>query len=269
MKKQIAIGLIMLCLILSVTQATAIRSRGVRGNPYETEDGFFGITFEHHIDIPNYGEVIILTDYASTLNLSAWKITDNKDLVIELRVIDIPDNLSLYVEHMHSDVFLEAELPQWDGILQDVMDDKYHSDLSYGFMINQNYSYSETFSIEGYSEFLTRYHTYYINNYAFTSSTDYRLTEWNLRNRWDVYGTSFRIIYDICFRGNSWPTYETPKFIIEDNIILDLDEGWTDNRGDRADVEAVPNSIPEWMWWAGGIVIVVVVAFFGVLFWKY
>ncbi len=270
MKYRIIAIAILFSLLVLLTPATAIRSRGIRGEPYTTIEGFFGIKFRHQVNIPQFGDVIVETDYSSTINLSSWKITDNKDIVIEMNILSKPNNLSLWVEHMHADVFLESTLETWDGVMQDVMDDKYHSDMSYGFYIDTNYGYSETFSIEGLSQMLTSYHSYY---YAHHSET-YRLKESELISKFKVYGSSFRIIYDIVFRHNSWPEEQTPKFIVEDNIILNLKEGWQGNIGDLEDKPAELDPItkffiwldspwlfylPIWLWLIAIIIVLIIV----------
>jgi len=99
------LALILLLLIPTTQAVVALRSRGIRGEPYTTDAGFFGIKFRHKIDIPNFGEVIVETDYSSTIDLDNWKITDNKDIVIEMQIQSQPSNLSLWVEHMHADTF--------------------------------------------------------------------------------------------------------------------------------------------------------------------
>jgi hypothetical protein len=201
--------------------------RGTRTGSTVYEGDMFGI------EIYNYVSEIglnVTTWYTSTININDWQITDNKDLQLYLNITKQQDNMDIWVEHMHADVFLESTNSYFDGIIQDTMDDKIHSGSAVGFYVNETINYAETFSIEGYSEYLTRYWSYY---YSITESKS-RLSESELREK-GIYGCSFRIIYDIVFRYHGDDPERLSKVIIEDNILLDLNKGFVDNAGDRAD----------------------------------
>lgn len=233
--KVTVICLLLMIIAINTPSAQAFRiGRGQRGTAFTSSEGYFGIFFI--LDAPQLN-IQLKTQYSSTINLSDWKITDNKDLLIDLKVLYQPADIDLWVEHMHADCFLEGTLDTWDGILQDTMDDKIHGTGAIGFYINENQSYSETFSVEGFSQFLTQYWSYYYS-YA---STQVRMTETRLLDK-GVYGVSFRIIYDVCYRYKNDSAEYISKFIVENNIIVDLQEGFKDNEGDKADEPALPTN---------------------------
>lgn len=218
---------------------SAIRSRGVRGVPFTEDNGHFGITFNHDIQLSTELNLNFTTEYTSTLNISAWAITKNKDILIDLKVTDNPNNLLLWIEHMHVDCFVESEWTFVDDWIQDTMDDSYHGANSPGFFINESLSYSETFSVQGRSAELMYYYDYYYTYFDFSYTGNTLFSEENLRKAGRCYGVSFYVVYDVVFRGFSEPADRISKFVIEDNFIVNVKEGnMVDNTGDKADVPA-------------------------------
>lgn len=224
---------------MTLKPASAIRSRGIRGVPFTRANGDFGITFEHYIQMGNNMELNFTTEYTSTLNISAWTILKNKDILIDLQVTSNPDNVLMWIEHMHADCFIESEWTFVDDWMQDSMDDSYHGTDSPGFFINETYSYSETFSVQGRTTELMYYYDYYYEYFDFSYTGNTRFSEENLRKAGRCYGVSFYLVYDIVFRGSNEPADHISKFVIEDNFIVNVLEGsMVDNTGDKADVPA-------------------------------
>jgi hypothetical protein len=218
---------------------SAIRSRGLRGNPFTEANGDFGITFDHDIQMSNEIILNLTTKYTSTLNISAWAITKNKDILIDLQVSENPNNVLLWVEHMHVDCFVESEWTFVDDWIQDTMDDSYHGTDSPGFFINDTFSYSETFSVQGRTPELMYYYDYYYEYFDFSYTGNTLFSEENLRKAGRCYGVSFYVVYDVVLRGQNEPSDRITKFVIEDNFIVNVKDGnMVDNTGDKADVPA-------------------------------
>lgn len=225
--------------LIMTEPVSAIRSRGIRGVSFTKPNGEFGITFDHDIHVSNEIELNLTTEYTSTLNISTWAIVKNKDILIDLQVSSNPNNVLLWIEHMHVDCFVESEWTFVDDWIQDTMDDKYHGDDSPGFFINETYSYSETFSVQGRSSELMYYYDYYYEYFDFSYTGNTRFSEENLRRAGRCYGVSFYVVYDIVFRGRNEPSDRISKFVIEDNFIVNVKEGnMVDNTGDKADIPA-------------------------------
>ncbi len=138
-----------------------------------------------------------------------------------------------------SDCFIESKLTFVDDWFQDTMDDKYHGTDSPGFLINETYSYSETFSVQGRSSELMYFADYFYEYFDFSYAGNTRFSEENLRREGGCYGVSFYVVYNIIFRDRNEPSDHISKFVIEDNYIVNVKErNMVDNTGDKADVPA-------------------------------
>jgi hypothetical protein len=223
----------MVMLMTGTQNVNALRTVPDDGSPIISSDDYWGIRFKHHVNLPQ-GEVELAIEYSTTINPAAWEITDNKDIVIDLTILKQPYNVMLWVEHMYALCTIESTSSGFDGIKQDEMTDKPHF-YGLGFYIDTSVGYSEVFAIEGYSNFLTSSWSYYVGDYGAGQGEEKKLTEKNLRDA-GVYGISFRFVYDINFRGSNQSDHFVSKFIAEDNLILNLDDGsWKDNRGELQD----------------------------------
>lgn len=99
----------------------------------------------------------------------AWTITDRKELYIEIKTENLPDNLSVYIDNIHCDTSIVCSNAIFKGIKQDTMDDHVHSSLLYGFPIDNEHSYFGVNVIEGQnSEFIQGF--MYGNNYYTSGS---------------------------------------------------------------------------------------------------
>lgn len=224
--------LILIFLICGMIVSEVSAPRGVKVSETYYTGSMFGVEIVQNVTIPA-GNISVKTRYTSTINIDNWKITDNKDIQIYLSVLVKPKNIDLWVEHMHCDCFIESTNENngyFDGILQDTMDDKYHSGGVYGFYINETIDYAETFSIEGYSDYLVNYWSYWNTMHETRDALDENDLKW-----YGCYGCSFRIIFDVVFKGTNQSADYLSKFIVEDNLLLDLEKGWVNNEGDQAD----------------------------------
>lgn len=187
-------------------------------------------------------DILFETEYSINTNLPVWRITDNKAIDIKLSVLDDPKNATILIEHLHIDCFIESTKKYFDGVLQDSMDDHIHEGNQAGFFVNENYSYYETFSIEGFNpEFVEQiiiacqmYYGYAVHN----SERPVTISEEKLINDYGVYGTSFIFVYDVLIKYPSEEYFH--KRIITDNIFVYLNGTVMNNPNNRIDEEAQP-----------------------------
>jgi len=191
-----------------------------------------GISFIH--ELPE--NIKIKTSYWSDYDSTTWKITDNKNIWIQLEVLDNPNNLTILIEHLHADCSLEAKRPGLDGILQDTMDDKIHEGDQPGFYVSVDHPYYECFLIEGYSKWLIDGWIFYFSGYGAGGVVEERLTETNVRNR-GVVGSEISVVYDVLIKDPSTGLYY--KYIIHDDFIVYLNGSFEQNLGGTGEKEEV------------------------------
>lgn len=78
-----------------------------------------------------------------------WRVTNDKNLNIEVHTVGLPEGYRVWIDNVHIDTFIEATDPYFNGITQDSMDDRVHSALIMGFPISDATYYSSTNLISG------------------------------------------------------------------------------------------------------------------------
>jgi len=194
------------------------------------------------------GDLVLEAEYNISSNFPDWKITDNKAIDIGVHLVDVTGqyDISVYdvfIEHMHVDCFIESSKYHFDGLLQDSMDDKMHTGTQVGFYISADYSYYETFSIEGTSP--TFVDSLYIA-YGFSGvavgvggSDTFKYSEDILINKYGVYGNTLYFVFDVCVKLGNEDYYH--KYVFSDNIFVDLNGTIAENNNNQYDVEATPS----------------------------
>ena len=81
-----------------------------------------------------------------------WRITSNKKLYFEIKTLNLPDNLAVYIDNIHMDTSIVSTKAAFDGIMQDTMDDRIHNSLMLGFPIDNERSYFGVNEIEGQND---------------------------------------------------------------------------------------------------------------------
>lgn len=178
-------------------------------------DGLDGnsITFEHKI-----GDSIIETSYyTGDYLMENWKITDTKTIMIKAGVKELEEGTELLVEHMHADISIKSEDPQLNGLTQDSMDNSYHGTSQDGFLINEKYSYSNIFAIEGFSKDLISGWGFYTGSYGTSDVSSKRLTEESIFKA-RTYGSQLTVIFNILVKNSGDDKYYVESF--EDRIII-------------------------------------------------
>lgn len=132
-------------------------------------------------------------------NISKWRVTDSKNIGMEVQTLGLPDGYQVYIDHVHADILLKSTSPQINGITQDTMDDTYHGLNQDGFWIDDNNSYYNIFSIEGYTDQFYQLWGYAFSDFGVVDSTYKRLTEKNILNI-GTYAEKLAVVYDISIK---------------------------------------------------------------------
>lgn len=132
-------------------------------------------------------------------NISKWRVTDSKNIGMEVQTLGLPDGYQVYIDHVHADILLKSTSPQINGITQDTMDDTYHGLNQDGFWIDDNNSYYNIFSIEGYTDQFYQLWGYAFSDFGVVDSSYERLTEKNIL-RLGTYAEKLAVVYDISIK---------------------------------------------------------------------
>lgn len=132
-------------------------------------------------------------------NISKWRVTDSKNIGMEVQTLGLPDGYQVYIDHVHADILLKSTSPQINGITQDTMDDTYHGLNQDGFWIDDNNSYYNIFSIEGYTDQFYQLWGYAFGDFGVVDSSYQRLTEKNIL-KLGTYAEKLTVVYDISIK---------------------------------------------------------------------
>ena len=81
-----------------------------------------------------------------------WKITDTKELHMDVKTVNLPFDKEVYIDNVHTDTSIVSTNDLLNGILQDTMDDHIHNSQMIGFPINNAKSYYGINEIEGQND---------------------------------------------------------------------------------------------------------------------
>jgi hypothetical protein len=213
-----------------------------------------GLTVRHELE----GGLIIVnafynTDYAQ----GQWEITDNKNVGIYLFVEKQPENTTILVEHVHVDCLICSNRSEINGIKQDGMDDAMHVGTQAGFYVSPQYSYSNIFAIEGYTEWLTSIWGFMWGNFGWMSGTEKRLTEDTLK-QFGAKGSEFMVVFDLLIKNQGEENYHTISFM--DDFIVYFNGGFQENPGSQSETKTIttyPWSDWGWIFWPGLVLLFV------------
>jgi hypothetical protein len=202
------------CVAYSCEPTAALPNKNVSVMNNDLEGG--ALLIQHKVN----GEVFTFTTrYSTSYNVDDWQITDSKTLKMEAWL-----EQSAYftgttlLDNVHVDCNIQSKYQIMDGVLQDTMDDRLHTGDQPGFLVSDIYPYENTFSIEGYSQWLVEGWGYFNTSYGYTSYETVRLTEQNLRGNGGVMGNKFTIVYDLLIRNQGEEFYHT-RSIVDEFIV--------------------------------------------------
>jgi len=182
-----------------------------------------GLTIQHSFE---NGSIVIETFYRTDYVNGKWRITDNKNVDISLRVFEQPENTTILVEHMHADcVIFSNDSQKVNGLSQDSMDDSFHGDQG-GFYVSLEYQYNCVFAIEGYSQYLMNIWGFICGEYGYIRGADKRLTESNLIE-YGAQGSEFMTVFDILIKNDNETFYHTISFM--DDFVVYFDGTFDNN----------------------------------------
>jgi len=171
-------------------------------------------SFTHTIE---NGNITLLTRYSS--NFEKWDLTENKDLIIQMEIIQKPANAAMMIENMVAQAFVEGG-KELDGKQLDIMDDKLHGDWQPGWYFDIQYKYEEIFLIQAVDENRLQGWGLMIFGLGYHHLEDYRLTEDHLKNR-GVTGTEMSIIYNIFIKYDNEEWWHTESLM--DDFVVNRD----------------------------------------------
>lgn len=212
-----------------------------------------GLTIRHELE----GSLIIVntfynTDYAQ----GQWEITDNKNVGIYLFVEKQSPNTTILVEHVHVDCLICSNRSEINGIKQDGMDDDMHVGSQAGFYVSPEYSYSNIFAIEGYTEWLLNMWGFMLGQFGWMEGTEKRLTESTLK-QYGAKGSEFMVVFDLLIKNQGEEYFHTVSFM--DDFIVYFNGGFQENPGSQSETKTIA-TYPwiEWAWlfWPGLVLLI-------------
>jgi hypothetical protein len=171
------------------------------------------ISFDHEIS----GSIITTSYDLGEYKLENWRVTDSKSINVNVAVKELAKGTELLVEHVHADASIKSTDPQLNGLTQDSMDNSYHGTSQDGFLINEKYSYSNIFAIEGFSKDIINGWMFYAGDYGSGSISSKRLTEGSLLKS-GTYGSQLTVVYNFLVKKTGDEKYHIES--LEDRIII-------------------------------------------------
>lgn len=171
------------------------------------------ITFDHQVG----GQTITTAYDLGEYRMEDWRITDSKSIHMEVTVKEGDPGVELLVEHVHADVAIKSTDPQLNGMTQDSMDNAYHGTSQDGFFINNTYSYSNIFAVEGFSKDIIDGWGFYCGDYGASGISSKRLTEKTLLEA-GSYGSQLSVVYNFLVKNPGDTKYHVES--VEDRIII-------------------------------------------------
>ena len=114
------------------------------------EDIISGIVQELKVPGEEFG---LIVEYDCLLeDEEEWTVTGNKNLYMRVYTKGLSSDKKVYMDNIHIDTTIMATIKQFDGILQDTMDDRIHNSLMLGFPISDDTYYYGVNAIEGQND---------------------------------------------------------------------------------------------------------------------
>jgi len=213
-----------------------------------------GLTVRHEVE---GGLIIVNTFYNTDYAEGQWEITDNKNVGIYLFVEQQPKDTTILVEHVHVDFLICSNRSEINGIKQDGMDDAMHVGNQAGFYVSPQYSYSNIFAIEGYTEWLLSIWGFMWGSFGWMSGTEKRLTEDTLK-QYGAKGSEFMVVFDLLIKSQGEENYHTVSFM--DDFIVYFNGGFQENPGSQSETKTIAiYPMRDWGWiaWIGLVILIV------------
>lgn len=131
--------------------------------------------------------------------LENWRVTDSKDVGMDVHTKNLPKGYDCYIDHVHADISLKATTAQINGISQDSMDDTFHGQNQDGFGVGNDMHYYNIFNIDGYTDQFYQIWGHAFGSYGHVSSSYQRLTEYNIL-KVGTYAEQLTVVYDISIK---------------------------------------------------------------------
>lgn len=153
-KKGIAISLTSTLILTGLTGCETEMSNSLTSNyskiDSNSDDLLKGITKE--LEIPGQ-KFKLVVEYKCVLEEGEeWTITSDKNLFMRICTKGLPKGEHVWIDNIHIDTSIMAAKKEFDGIVQDSMDDRIHNSLMLGFPISDEDSYYGICAIDGQND---------------------------------------------------------------------------------------------------------------------
>lgn len=129
------------------------------------------------IDVPGEDFKLVIEYSLDPDSQKKWRITDNKKLYTKVYTQDLPEDVKVWIDNVHTDTTIVASSEEMNGIEQDTMDDRIHNSLMYGFPIDNDTHFIAVNEIAGQNDSFISGSSIGFNGYSSGTITERRHSE--------------------------------------------------------------------------------------------
>lgn len=157
-----------------------------------------GITKQ--LEIPNESFKLEAHYECVGLKDKKWRITDDKKMLLSINTAGLPEGTKVWIDNIHIDTSIVATVPQFNGVMQDTMDDRIHNSTMMGFPISDTTKFLSINQIEGQSDTFIQGTVYAYQGTGGGSVEQQRFLESNYLEK-GVYANHIGIVYGLLIQG--------------------------------------------------------------------
>ena len=183
------------------------------------------------LDIPGEDFKLVVEYSLDKDTRKKWTITDDKKLYTTVYTKGLPEDTKVYIDNVHTDCSIIASYAQYNGILQDSMDDRIHNSLMLGFPISDSTKYYAINEIEGQNDQFIQGFSYGYNGYHGGEIYQRRRDEFDYLSE-GVYGNKVSSSYGILIKKGDNEPYgidiSSDIIVLASNVVKTKDEDGTE-----------------------------------------
>lgn len=172
---------------------------------------------EQILDVENNDFKLVLS---FMYNNPSWRITENKKIFMRAKTLNLPDNLEVFIDNVHTDTSVVSSYAELDGILQDSMDDRIHNSLLMGFPISDTIEYYGCNSIEGMNHTFIEGYMMGLKGYSAGTIEERRYTEEDFLDN-GVWANRIDTVVDLIIRDKN--TGEISTVSVDSTLLVEAD----------------------------------------------
>jgi len=186
-------------------------------NDYNNDTDKISDGVEQIIDVENNDFKLVLS---FMYNNPSWRITENKKIYMRAKTQDLPENLEVFIDNVHTDTSVVSSHAELDGILQDSMDDRIHNSLLMGFPISNTIEYYGCNSIEGMNHTFIEGYMMGLEGYSAGTIEERRYTEEDFLDN-GVWANRIDTVVDLIIRDKN--TGEISTVSVDSTLLVEAD----------------------------------------------